>query len=277
MKKLTCFLLSIILLLGCTGCSATNYKKNKKEQTEENVSLNESFVADIKDRGYLVVGCKMDVPELSFYDEANDSWSGLEVELAYKTAAHLFETTIDDAKARGLVHFVGVTVANREERLASGDIDLMLATFTITDERSKKYAFSDSYYTDYVGIMVVDYGRDADTLGGQGIKTLADLDGKYIGVPRNATTREDFINYIETMTVVNVQPIFCEYEDYSVLKKALMDGNIDAFAVDVSILNGYDDENTTILNERFAGQHYGAAVLKENAELLTYVNQAIAE
>lgn len=277
MKKLTCLLLCIILLLGCAGCSATNYKKDKQEQTEENVTLNNAFVDDIKARGYLVVGCKMDVPELSIYDADTDTWSGLEIELAYKTAAHLFETTTEDAKARGLVHFTGVTVANRETMLASGDIDLMLATFTITDERSKKYAFSDSYYTDYVGIMVVDYGRDADTLGGQGIKSIADLDGKYIGVPRNATTREDFMNYIETMTVVDVQPIFCEYEEYTILKKALMDGNIDAFAVDVSILNGYDDENTLILNERFAGQHYGAAVLKENAGLLTYVNQAIAE
>lgn len=277
MKKLICFLLCMVMTFCFVGCSATNYKKNNDQQTEEEVSLNKSFVDDIKARGYLVVGCKMDVPELSYYDADTDTWSGLEIELAYKTAAHLFKTTTEDAKARGLVHFTGVTVANREMMLASGDIDLMLATFTITDERSKKYAFSDSYYTDYVGIMVVDYGRDADTLGGQGIKSIADLDGKYIGVPRNATTREDFMNYIETMTVVDVQPIFCEYEEYTILKKALMDGNIDAFAVDVSILNGYDDENTLILNERFAGQHYGAAVLKENAELLTYVNQAIAE
>lgn len=277
MKKLICFLLCTIMILCFAGCSATNYKDSKDEQTEENINYNEAFVDDIKSRGYLIVGCKMDVPELSYYDASTDSWSGLEVELAYKTAARLFETSVDDAKERKLVQFVGVTVADREEMLSSGQIDLMLATFTITDERSHKYAFSESYYTDYVGIMVVDYGYDADTLGGQGIKSLADLDGKYIGVPRNATTREDFINYIETMTVVDVQPIFCEYEDYSVLKKALMDGNIDAFAVDVSILNGYDDENTKILSDRFAGQHYGAAVIKENSELLTYVNQAIAE
>ncbi len=47
-------------------------------------------------------------------------------------------------------------------------------------------------------------------------------------------------------------------------------------AVDVSILNGYVDRSTIILNDRFGGQRYGAAVRRENAKLLDYVNEAIA-
>lgn len=277
MNKYLALLLVAVMALGLFGCSATNYKDKKTDSVTIDVEINESFVEDIVERGYLVVGCKMDVPELSFYDSKTDTWSGLEVELAYKTAARVFEVSVDEAKAKDLVHFVGVTVADREEKLATGEIDCMLATYTITNERSKRFALSDSYYTDYVGIMVLDYGTDANALGGQGISSTADLDGKYIGVPRNATTREDFINYIETMNTLQVNPIFCEYDSYATLKKALMDGNIDAFAVDVSILNGYDDEHTKILNDRFAGQHYGAAVLPENVKLLDYVNQAIAE
>ena len=52
--------------------------------------LNEHILDDIQKRGKLVVGCKMDVPDLSCYDEETDTWSGLEIELAYRTAAELF-------------------------------------------------------------------------------------------------------------------------------------------------------------------------------------------
>lgn len=271
-KKLLLPLLCLTLLFA--GC-AVNQKPESPQSTEENVVLNEAFIDEIKDRGYLIVGCKTDVPDLSFYDEATDTWSGLEIELAYQTAAKLFEVSTEEAK--DYVKFVGVTVADREEKLASHEIDCMLATYTITDERKEKFAFSDSYYTDYIGLMVKKTVEDSNSLGSSGIKSVADLDGKYIGVPRKATTREAFLNYIDTMNTVKVTPIFCEYEGYGVLFKALKDGNIDVMAVDVSILNGYVDDTTTILNSRFGGQHYGAAVCKENALLLNYINEAIMQ
>ena len=54
-------------------------------------------------------------------------------------------------------------------------------------------------------------------------------------------------------------------------------GNIDVMSVDVSILNGYVDSTTKILDARFAGQHYGAAVRNENASLISYINKAITQ
>lgn len=169
----------------------------------------------------------------------------------------------------------GVAVADREERLESNDIDLMLATYTITDERKEKFAISNSYYTDQIGIMVKDGGNDSESLGKQGISSISDLDGKYIGVPRNATTRADFLSYLDTMNTIKVSPIFCEYESYEVLYTALMKGNIDAMAVDVSILNGYDTASTKILNARFASQSYGAAAKLENQMLIDVANEVI--
>ncbi|MCM1273567.1 MAG: adhesin, partial [Clostridium sp.] len=56
----------------------------------------------------------------------------------------------------------------------------------------------------------------------------------------------------------------------------LKEGNIDVMSVDVSILNGYVDNTTVILGDRFGGQHYGAAVKKENVRLLEFINQAIS-
>lgn len=270
------------LFIGCLCCillvlSACGRKggETPAAEKEETVEINENYVEEIRQKGHLTVGCKMDVPELGFYDTATDTWSGLEVELAYQTAANLFEVSVEEAKEQELVEFVGVTVADREEKLASGEVDCLFATYTITEERQKQFAFSDSYYTDYIGLMVNRSREDKNSLGSSEIRSLADLDGKYIGVPRNATTRETFLKYIDTMNTLKVSPIFCEYESYEALFKALKDGNIDVMSVDVSILNGYVDDTTAILGDRFGGQHYGAAVRKENVRLMDAINQAV--
>lgn len=273
-----------VLLGGCGSGGAGQKPSGGAETTEqgapEEITLEEDdFIKSIKERGKLIVGCKMDVPGLGLYDKEADSWSGLEVELAYKTAGLIFGVSSDEAKEKGLVEIKGVTVADREETLENGDIDCMIATYTITKERGERFTLSDSYYTDYVGLMVRYTGgdKDLDSLGSGDIRSIADLDGKYVGVPRNATTREDFLNYINTMNTIKVSPIFCEYESYDQLFTALKNGNIDVMSVDVSILNGYVDKSTKILDARFAGQHYGAAVKNENANLINYINKAIME
>lgn len=275
-----CVLLFCVLplLLSCLcGCGSRGADVPDQQEEEEAPKVDEGFIDEIKERGYLLAGCKMDVPDLSCYDEETDTWSGLEVELAYRTAANLFGVSADEAKERELVQFTGVTVADREEKLENKEVDCLFATYTITDERKQKFAFSDSYYTDYIGLMVKTSGENPNSLGTSDIRSIADLDGKKIGVPKNATTRKTFLNYMDTMNNIKTAPVFFEYKSYEALFLALKEGTIDVMAVDVSILNGYVDSSTMILNDRFGGQHYGAAVRKENAKLLDYVNEALEQ
>lgn len=279
LKKILCVIACCALSVmgGCGSMGGAPAVSGETAETEkaEDGTVNENYLAEIKKRGYLTVGCKMDVPGLGLYDEETDEWSGLEVELAYRTAANVFGVSLEEAKEKDLAEIIGVTVADREEKLEKGEVDCLFATYTITEERAERFAFSESYYTDYIGLMVKSSGENANSLGTGDIKSIADLDGKYIGVPRNATTREVFLKYIDTMNTVKVSPIFCEYESYEVLFQALKDGNIDVMAVDVGILSGYVDSSTVILKDRFGGQHYGAAVKKENALLLDCINEAI--
>lgn len=284
--RLLCLLVCMLLTFMVSACGSNNAQSAKESTAADDTAsatstadtpVDEAFLDSLKDKGYIDVGIKKDVPGLGYYDEANESWTGLEVELAYKTAAQLFDVSLDEAKDKELVHLTAVTVADRESKLTDGSIDLMLATFTITEERESRYAFSESYYTDYIGLMVRSSGSDQNSLGSADINSIANLDGKYIGVPRNATTRDAFISYIETMNTVKPVPIFCEFESYDALFTALKEGKIDVMSVDVSILNGYVDKTTKILDVRFGSQRYGAAVLPANRELLEYVNLAIAE
>lgn len=277
-NKIFITLLSLALAVCMlSGCSIfTPHPVANVPEDNSDAIINENCVSDITSKGYITIGCKTDVPELSFYDEKTDLFSGIEVDLAYEIAARVFNTTVDDVKEKGYLNIVGVTVENREQMLENGDIDLMLATYTKTDERAQRFAISNTYYTDKIGLMVKSGKTDNETIGGSEINSISDLDGKYIGVPRNATTRAEFLKHLDTMNTVKVTPIFCEYDSYENLYNALINGNIDVMAVDVSILSGYKTSSTKILSTRFAPQAYGAAAQKENQPLIDIVNEVIA-
>jgi putative glutamine transport system substrate-binding protein len=155
-RRLLLPLLLCFLLIFSVACSGTNSQNSSggSEATEAKNSgsssssgaVNEGFVDEIKDRGFLIVGCKMDVPDLSFYDSETDTWSGLETELAWKTAAEIFEVSVEEAKEKKLVHFTGVTVADREEKLENGEVDCLFSTYTITKERAERFCLSKLLY-----------------------------------------------------------------------------------------------------------------------------------
>ncbi len=90
----------------------------------------------IVDRGVLKVGVKNAVQGFSFQDTLTGEYKGLEDSLAEMVAEYL---GVD-------IEFTTVTAATRGELLDSGDIDAVLATFTITDERKKTWDFSTPYY-----------------------------------------------------------------------------------------------------------------------------------
>ena len=95
----------------------------------ETTAADGELAADVQaivDRGVLRVGVKNAVVGFGFQDTLTGEYSGLEISLAEKIAESL---GVD-------VEFTAVTAATRTELLDSGDIDCVLATFTITDERS---------------------------------------------------------------------------------------------------------------------------------------------
>ena len=86
-------------------------------------------VQKIVDRGVLRVGVKNTVLGFGFQDELTGEYTGMEISLAEKIADYL---GVD-------VEFTAVTAATRTELLDSGDIDCVLATFTIPEERKKSW------------------------------------------------------------------------------------------------------------------------------------------
>ncbi len=241
MKKLFCLVLALALTMAvCMTAMA--------DEAAE--------ITAIKDRGTLLVGVKADVPGFG-YQELGGEFEGLEIDLAHKLA----EVILGDANA---VQFTAVTAKTRGPLLDTGELDMVIATFTIKPDRILQYEFSKPYFVDAIGLLVL---KDS------GINGFADLAGKTIGVAQAATTK-DALQASADASGMTVE--FAEFPTYPDIKAALESGRVACFSVDKAILMGYLDDTTVLLSDSFAPQPYGVAIKKGNVGLLALVDETIA-
>lgn len=284
MKKRNAILSSVLagaMLLSLTACGGTDDSSSSSAaETGDSSSAaatgeasGEALGADtqaIVDRGVLRVGVKNAVVGFGYQDPATGEYSGMEIELAKKLADQL---GVD-------VEFTTVTAATRTELLDSGDIDCVLATFTITDERKQSWDFTTPYYTDYVTVLVED---------SSGITSLADLKGKLVGVSSGSTSARSLVEaMIEDGDIEGTgfsadtfDPAtwtdgvtFQQFDDYPAISTALSAGTVDAFCVDKSILAVYKTEGRSYIDAQFAPQEYGIAT-KKGSDFSTYCNDFV--
>lgn len=273
-KKLSALLLTALMtasvLTGCgsadtpaasSGAASSESAPGTSSEGSPEASSEEALAADVQaivDRGVLRVGVKNAVLGFGYCDELTGEYEGLEIELAKKIADYL---GVD-------AEFTAVTAATRTELLDSGDIDCVLATFTITDERKKSWDFTTPYYTDYVTVLVED---------SSGIATLADLVDKKVGVSSGSTSAKSLTKALADGGFIDGAGFdadtfdaatwttgisFQQYDDYPTISTALSAGEVDAFCVDKSILAVYKTDGRSYIEEKFSPQEYGIATAK---------------
>ncbi|QWT17636.1 transporter substrate-binding domain-containing protein [Collinsella sp. zg1085] len=225
-----------------------------------------SKLETIKKRGKLKAGVKKDVVGYGLLDTATNTYQGFEIDLTYQVAAAIFGVSYEDAKEKELVEFTDVTPKTRGPLIDNDTLDIICATYTITDARKKDWDFSTPYRTDHVGVLVK---KDA------GMKSMADLDGKMIGVSQGSTTKELVLKMLADEGI-KATPDFSEYPDYPSIKSALDSGNVDAFAMDRSTLKTYTTDDCELLDAsiEFGAQDYGIAT-KKGSDLSEVVDSAI--
>lgn len=268
-KKLALFLAGIMAAAMITGCGDTASSSTSKEPTVPSVSTPEASTLEdtgatdpdvqaIIDRGVLRVGVKNAVPGFGLQDTLTGEYTGLEIDIAKKIAEYL---GVD-------IEFTTVTAATRTELLDAGDIDCVLATFTITEERKQSWDFTTPYFTDAVTVLVED---------ASGITTLADLADKKVGVSSGSTSAKALVKAMIAAGVLDGEGFdeetfdaatwttgvsFQQYEDYPAISTALSAGEVDAFCVDKSILAIYKTDGRSYIEDRFSPQEYGIATKK---------------
>lgn len=263
----TTFIVVAALLSGCSKDTEKTDSKGTDNPTAgvENANTTDPGLQSIIDAGKLKVGSKVDVPSFGLQNTATSEYEGLEIDIAYHIAAKIFGVTFEEAKEKNLVEFQGVTAKTRGPLLDNGEIDLVAATFTITEERKKSWNFSTPYYEDALGLM---------TLASTDYEAMTDINGAIIGVAQGATTKDTITAYIKEKGL-GIDVTFQEFDGYPALSAALSSGNIDIFSVDRAILAGYNDDSTKILPERFGTQEYGIATALYSKELTTLVDEVV--
>ena len=257
---LVCLCLSL-LLTACGSDAAAETTAAPAADSGEAAAPADGYAEDVQaiiDRGVLRVGVKDAVEGFGFKDTLTGEYSGMEIDIAKMIADYL---GVD-------VEFTTVTAATRSELLDSGDIDCVLATFTITEERKNSWDFTTAYYTDHVTVLVEQ---------ASGITTLADLEGAVVGVSSGSTSAKSLVQALIDNGVIagdgfdpdTFDPAtwtdfvsFRQYEDYPAISTALSANEIQAFCVDKSILAIYNTDSRTYINEEFAPQEYGIATTK---------------
>jgi polar amino acid transport system substrate-binding protein len=211
----------------------------------------------ISARGVLRVGVKADAPPLGWQDEFGRY--GFDIDIAQA----VFEELQGPMGLREL-EFVTVTSSDRIDKVVKGDVDMAVATMTITRSRDEEVDFTIPYFQDGQALLV----RADSTVG-----SYMDLAGRGVGVVKGATSGA---------TIRQVQPdcTVREYADYDAAVAGLLAGEVEAVTSDMIILmglrlNSADPEKLRIAGERFSTEPYGIAVAEDQSEWRDALNGAI--
>ena len=209
---------------------------------------------EIKARGTLKVGVLTDYPPFGGTD-AQQQPAGYDADVAKLLAKSLGVT----------LELVPVTGPNRIPYLLTNKIDVLIATFGITAERSKQVLFSNPYSSLTIYVLAP---KDAT------VKTAADLKNLTIGVAR-ASTQDTAISAIAPPGTV-----LKRFDDDATALQALISGQVQALGASNTVLAELN-KNYPQLNMEpkltLREQANGMAFRKSDTALQQYANKFIAD
>ena len=238
MKNVMRVLLVVMALVLMLGCFAGCADKNPETNGGNETKK-------------LVMGTNAAFPPYEFVDD-NNKIVGIDAEIAEAVAKKMgYELEIKDMEFDSLITAV-----------STHSIDFALAGMIVMDERKESVNFSDTYAKG-VQVIIVKEGSD--------IKDVTGLAGKTIGV--QAGTTGD-IYCTDEFGQDNVK----QFNNGALAVAALNNGQVDCVVIDNEPAKSFvaANEGLAILETAYAEEDYAAAIAKDNEQLLTDFNAALA-
>ncbi|UED73944.1 transporter substrate-binding domain-containing protein [Brevibacillus sp. DP1.3A] len=245
-------MLSATALAGCGGGSTTEGGAKGTPAAAGTGTL-----AKIKERDKFVVGVKYDLNLFGLKDPATGNVDGFDIDIAKAIAKKVLG---DENK----IELKEVTSKTRIPMLKNGEIDAIIATMTITEDRKKEVDFSDVYFLAGQSFLV-----KKDT----SINGLKDMQkGMKIVTAKGSTSAKNIRASAPDVEVL-------EFENYAEAFTALKAGQGDALTTDNALLYGMakQDPNYRVTEETFTEEPYGIAISKGDAEFVKTVNDVLKE
>lgn len=234
--------LAFTSLTGCGGIS------DKSKQ------VNKSSIEAIKERGTVKIGVFSDKAPFGYVDSSGEN-QGFDVYIAKRFAKDLLG---DESK----VEFVLVDAASRVAYLESNKVDIIMANFTVTDDRKEKVDFANPYMKVSLGVVSPENAP---------IKSADELKDKKI-ILAKGTTAETFM----TENYPDVE--LAKYEQYSEIFQALKDGRGDGILSDNTEVIAWAKDNpafTVGISSIGSEDTIAPAVAKGNTELKEWINSEL--
>jgi glutamate transport system substrate-binding protein len=193
----------------------------------------------------LTVGIKFDQPGLGMRAPAG-GFDGLDVDVATYVAQHL------GVDARN-VTFVEARPADRETMLEQNRVDMVMATYSITDGRKQRVDFAGPYFVAGQSLLVRKANSDI-----AGPESLNNSDWRLCSVTGSTPAEKVQESYARSVTLE-------QYDSYRECVDALVHGEIDAVTTDDVILAGYaaeEPDRLKLVGKPFSVERYGVGLHK---------------
>ncbi|WP_458459731.1 transporter substrate-binding domain-containing protein [Pseudobutyrivibrio sp.] len=207
---------------------------------------------EIKESGTINIGVFSDKSPFGYVDE-NGEYAGYDVYFAERIGKDLGVE----------INYVSTEAANRIEYLQTGKVDIILANFTVTEERAEEVDFALPYMNVALGVV-----SPSDAV----IESLDDIGADDQVIVISGTTAETYLtkNYPD----IKLQ----KYDAYAEAKTAFENGNGVAWANDNTEVIAFSLENegyTVGIPSLGDNDTIAPAVTKGNETLLTWLNDEI--
>ncbi|MCM3661805.1 glutamate ABC transporter substrate-binding protein [Georgenia satyanarayanai] len=251
MQKTRVIAIAAAALLALTACGDDGGNGNGESADPADFPEG-STMARIVEEGTITIGTKFDQP-LFGLQGPDGVPVGFDVEIGQLIADELGVEA----------EFVEAQSAQRETLIQNGSVDLVVATYTINDERKELIDFAGPYYVAGQSLMVTADNTD--------INGPDDLAGKTVCSADGSTPAQNIRdNYPDAELVT--------YGAYTDCLDPLSSGQVDAVTTDNVILAGYVNEQPDdfkLVGDQFTEEPYGIGLAKDDDDFRTFVNDTL--
>ncbi|WP_405092975.1 glutamate ABC transporter substrate-binding protein [Micromonospora sp. NBC_01392] len=248
MKRVAAVAAAATLALGMSACGGDGDSGSGSGGAK-------GIIGKAQNQKKLVIGVKADQPGLGI--QTGSQYEGFDIEIAKIVAKGLGV----DANN---IEWKTTVSANREPFIQQGTVDLVVATYTINDERKQKVNFAGPYFIAGQDLLVK---ADSTIAGPEG------LDGKKVCSAQGSTPAKR----IQTdYPKAKLQ----QFDAYSKCITALEGGQVDAVTTDDIILAGYAAQSQyagkfKVVGKTFSTEPYGIGLKKDDKDGCEKVNEIL--
>jgi glutamate transport system substrate-binding protein len=201
-----------LLVLGLAACGNAGEDDQSGPDVKVSENAGDAFpdgtrMKELADAGKIKIGVKFDQPGIGFKGATDDMPKGFDPEIGKILAASLGIEPKD-------VEWVETISANREPFLQKGQVDLVIASYSITDERKKVVGQAGPYYVTGQQLMVK---KDSN------IGSVDDIKGKEVCSVTGSTS-------LDQIEAKGAKPR--GFDTYSECVDQVLNGTVDAMTTD---------------------------------------------